>query len=423
MKQFIQNTKELANTTSRKHILEIAEAAYNAIDTEGVVRKNVRVQEDKLTVGEQEFDLKKFNRVRLIGFGKASCLAIAELERIFGARVTDGIVIDKKAHTCEVVEVFEGSHPRPSAINVEASGKIVELAKGGNEKDLVVVVVSGGGSSLLCFPSSECDQGIKLYDRFLGSGGTISELNTVRKHISLLKGGGLAKLLYPATVISLIFSDVPGDNYFNVASGPTYKDKTTTEDARAVLEKYNCAEDFKLMETPKEDYIFEKVYNIPLVSNTIAIKAMKEKAEELGYDAFDLGGELYDFPEQVLSKFNEVATPGSVVVGGGEPRIIVKGTKGTGGRNQLVALTALKTLGPKDSFLAFASDGIDNKSVFAGAIADAYVLKLIKEKNANIDEFIAKLDTEGVLGEVHSLLLTGPTGSNVSDLMVMIREK
>jgi len=220
----------------------------------------------------------------------------------------------------------------------------------------------------------------RFYDKFLEVGGSVSELNLVRKHISLLKGGGLAKFLYPATVIGLVFSDVPGDEYDNVASGPTYKDETTVDDARAILKKYNIANEFELTETPKENHFFEKVYNTLFVSNKIAINAMEKKAKGLGYEVFNLGGELCNFPEEVLRKFNSIATPGSVVVGGGEPRMVVKKTGGSGGRNQFIAMTALKTLGPKDTFLAFASDGIDNKSIYAGAIADEDVLKIANVK-------------------------------------------
>jgi len=423
MTQFIKNSEELSVTPARKHILEIAEVAFNAIDTKSIVQRNLKIDKDILYIGDKKYNLREYKRVRLIGFGKVSCIAIAELERIFGSRINDGIAIDKKVSPCNITEVFEGSHPRPSSKNVEISERIVFLAKESNEDDLVIVVVSGGGSALLCYPMSECEQGIKLYDEFLGLGGTISELNLVRKHISLLKGGGLVKFLYPATVIGLIFSDVPGNKYDDVASGPTYKDETSINDARAILEKYNIADKFELSETPKDDVFFEKVYNVPLVSSESAIIAMKKKAEELGYPVFNLGGELYDFTEGVINKFNSIATLGSVVIGGGEPRIIIKNSNGTGGRNQYVALSALKVLGLNDTFVAFASDGIDNKSIYAGAIADKEVMKIANEKGLDIDEHLRIFDTEGLLKEANSLLVTGDTGSNVSDLFVMIREK
>ena len=139
---------------------------------------------------------------------------------------------------CERLQTFQGTHPLPSAENVRASGKIVQLAKQMTENDLVLVIVSGGGSALMCWPQSECEQGRRLYQNFLRAGGSIVELNTVRRHLSALKGGGLAAMLYPATVVGLIFSDVPGDNPQAVASGPTYRDETTVEDARRILGKY-----------------------------------------------------------------------------------------------------------------------------------------------------------------------------------------
>ncbi len=166
---------------------------------------------------------------------------------------------------------------------------------------MIIVLVSGGGSALLCCPEKECKQGMLFTIAFLKTGGTISEMNTIRKHLSLLKGGGLAKIAYPATVIGLIFSDIPGNAFENVASGPTYKDKTTVADAEKIITENNLG-NFELIETPKEDKYFEKVHNFVLVSNTTAVDAMAKKAKELDLDAKIVSTELYDEVDKAFEK-------------------------------------------------------------------------------------------------------------------------
>jgi len=423
MKNKIKNTDELVTTKERKDILEIVENAYEAIDTESVLDRMMSSNGHYLHIDGHIFDLTQYERVRVIGFGKASCSAILKIEQILEGIELDGVAIDKKPGTCESVDIKAGSHPRPSSVNVEISGEIVKIAKESNEKDLVIVVVSGGGSSLLCWPASECDQGAKLYDKFLGLGATIDEINTVRKHISMLKGGGLAKLLFPATVASLVFCDVPGNKYDIVASGPTYKDNSTVADAEAILQKYDLGGEFDLVETPDEDKFFEKVFNIPVVSNISAIEAMEEKARELGYEVNSLGAEIYDFTNKVIERMLESSKPGAAVVAGGEPRLIIKGGGGTGGRNLYVAMEALKHIKEDDTFCAFASDGIDNKSKYAGAVIDKNTLDTISEKNLNLEDYIERYDPEGLFEKTGGMIETGPTGSNVSDLMVSIRKK
>ena len=258
MANWVKNYDELAITPNRKLALEIMNAGLDSINTEKVIGSSVRLDGNILRIQEQEFDLAQFKKIKVVGFGKSSCSAGRALEKILGERINQGAIVGLEKIDLKYIETFAGTHPRPSEKNIEAGNKIYEIIKDSTEDDLIIVLVSGGGSALLCYPESEYIQGAKLYDAFLKTGGTISEMNTIRKHLSLFKGGGLAKIAYPATVVGLIFSDVPGDVYVNVASGPTYKDETTIAGAQKSITENNLGE-FVLNETPKDDKYFENV--------------------------------------------------------------------------------------------------------------------------------------------------------------------
>lgn len=418
---FVKNGADLARTKERSDALEIVEAGLKSIDTGNAIREKFYLEGDVLHADGKTFDLNNFERVKVFAFGKASVDAVKILEEILGDKITSGVALDKKSYKGNKVEVFEGTHPLPTKANAEASARIANESKELSEKDLAVVVVSGGGSALLCYPEMECDQGSALYKAFLGTGGSIRDINIVRKHISDIKGGGLAKFLYPATVISLVLCDVSGEYFEEVASGPTYQDKTSIEDAKNILEKFNIKEEFVLNETPKDDKYFEKVLNIPIVSNVKALNAMKEKAESLGYKATVLGSEFYNEPTEVMKQMLSTVTPKSVVLGGGEPSMKIF-VKGSGGRNQYTVVCALKEMSEEDVFVSFASDGIDNQSKYAGAISDKESLDIVKEKNIDIDKVLVNFDTEPVFVETKDLIETGETGSNVSDLFFLLRK-
>jgi glycerate-2-kinase len=219
-----------------------------------------------------------------------------------GEKIGGGVVICVSGSKCKKVETFIGTHPRPTGANVAASKRLIEIADSMTEKDLAIVVVSGGGSALTCWPENECDQGLELYNAFLKSNGTIHELNIVRKHLSMLKGGGFAKMLYPARVFGLVFSDVPGVHPEIIASGPTYLDTTTIADAEHVIRRYKLGT-YKLLETPKEPKYFERIKNYVLVSNLNAIEAMQERAVALGYKALVLSTKVYDEMSLVDEEF------------------------------------------------------------------------------------------------------------------------
>ena len=254
----IQNINELATTPLRKDAISILEEGYKAIDTEKIIMEAVSINDGNLVINGYSFYLKDFDHIHLVGFGKSSCEAASALEKALGGVLESGIAIDVEIEpqVCEIVQTYRASHPIPSKENVEVAQKVVDFSDTLTQRDLVIVSVSGGGSSLLCWPESECEQGTRLYKTFLKAGGAITDLNVVRRHVSGLKGGGLAEKLYPATVVGLIFSDVPGGDLSYVASGPTFYDSTTVENAKDILKKYNIKEDFNLNETPKDKKYF-----------------------------------------------------------------------------------------------------------------------------------------------------------------------
>jgi len=422
MKRYIKNFDELAVTKERADLLTIMESAYEAIDTDIIIDNNVKLHNEILTIGEHTFDLKKFNNIYLIGFGKTSSVAIQALENILKDKITGGIVMDEKIGECKYVKQYICTHPRPSTGNLLPSEELTKLAKKLTEKDLAIVIVSGGGSSMICWPESECEQGIVLYDEFLKSGGNITELNTLRKHLSLLKGGGLAKLLYPATVASLIFCDVPGDKFDEVASGPTYIDNTSVQNALDILSKYNLPFNLTLNETTREDIYFEKVHNIPLVTNNHALIGMKKKAKELGYYVYNIGDDLYEDSLSIINKLLENAKPHSVVIGAGEPSVIVKGEKGVSGRCEYLTIKSLSMISKDDTLSSFSSDGIDNLSISAGAIADYVTLGKAKKANISIQNSIDENIIDEFFTQTKDQIITGITNSNVSDLMILLRK-
>lgn len=421
-KQYIKNLKEIGRSKGRLDMLHIVNAGLLSIDTKNSIQEKISLEGDILHAGTAEFDLRSFNKVVLFAFGKASVESVVTLEEILGDKLTSGIALDKRDYTGSKVKVFEGSHPHPSMSNVAISTMMSEEAQQLTEKDLAIVVVSGGGSALLCYPESECEQGNRLYDAFLTTGGSVRELNTVRKHISNIKGGGFAKTLYPATVIGLVLCDVSGEYYEEVASGPTYKDTTTVDDAKKILEKYDITEDFVFTETPKEDMYFENVINIPIVSNAKALDAMKKKGEELGYTGIVLGLELYDEPEIVIKKMIDIVGPKTVVIGGGEPSLKMGAQGGSGGRNEYTTLSAIKLIDDDSVFSSIASDGIDNHSLYAGAIVDKETRDIIQEKKLDLDEALRNFDPENLFLKTKDLIEMGDTGSNVSDLFLLLKD-
>ena len=420
---WVKNWDVLATTENRKLALEIMEAGLDAINTKNVVNSSVSLVGEILSIKGKEFDLTKFKNIKVVGFGKSSCLAALALEGILGSKIGGGVVIGLEKVATQYIETFAGSHPRPSKMNIPPSQKIYEIVKDSKADDLIIVLASGGGSALLCYGDYEYLEGVKLYEAFLKLGKTISEINTVRKHLSLLKGGGLVKLAYPSTVIGLIFSDVPGDIFEDVASGPTYKDNTTIDSARKIIRENNLGE-FNLIETPKEDKYFEKVHNFVLVSNKTAVEAMAKKVQDFNLEVNIASTDLYDETNKALDKIFSFQKNNSVVLAAGEPSVVIRKKGGKGGRSLHMGLRAIKKqIVDKDSvFISFASDGMDN-SAAAGALVDENTIKKSIKLNLNIDEALESFDSYTFFEKTGDMIITGPTGANVSDLMILLTKK
>ena len=421
MSAHIQNKNDIAFTPEREKVLEIIQAGMDAIDTELVLRRQVKLDGDTLTIKDKTFDLTTYKHVYVIGSGKASSKAAEVIESILGDRIESGVVISLRAVPCSRIETLVGTHPLPSQQIVEAGEKILALAEKVEENDLVICLISGGGSALLCGGQEECDQNAKLYNAYLKTDGEILDLNILRKHLSVVKGGGLAKLLFPATVVGLIFSDIAGEHFDSIASGPTYKDTTTADDARAVAKKYGL-EGFDFVETPKDDNYFKKVTNIAIVSNVEALAQMEKRAIELGLKAKIISSSIYTEAPEMFKELQEACGEHEVVLAGGEMRLVVTRANGTGGRCHYLGMYALPHLRPDETLCAFASDGGDN-SDSAGIIIDADSVHRAEEKHLDVADYLARYDG---LGLFHALgreqIFTGITEANVSDLYVLLRK-
>ena len=281
--RLIKNFDSLAKDETRKVCLEILEAGLASIQPQKIIQENISLKDNVLKIQNQKINLKESKNIFLLGFGKGSAYLSRNTEQILGNYLTKGYVIDleeKSANWRTKIEFIQGTHPLPSEQNITFTQKTMkqfnpekiasQFNGAGNLtiKDLVIVVIAGGGSALFEDPYKiSLEKLIDINKALLTCGANIREMNVVRKHLSKVKGGGLAKLLYPATVVGLISSDVPGNDLSVIASGPTVKDPTTKKEAFAILQKFNLWEQLGLshndfLETPKEDMYFKNVTNI-----------------------------------------------------------------------------------------------------------------------------------------------------------------
>jgi len=426
----IKNFDELALDDTRRAALEIAEAGLQAIDTKNVLRDIVKLDGDALSVSGEKFLLEKTKKILVVGIGKCAMEAASALEEILGDRISSGVAVDVRVSgELKKIKAFQGSHPLPTEANIKAAKAVVGILSGLGEDDLVLFAISGGGSTLLCLPENrDCEEEAMVVNALMRAGAAIEDINTVRKHLSLARGGYLAKYAYPAQVISLIFSDVPGDNLEFVASGPTFRDHTTIGEAAAILAKYDvlktCGiDDCSLVETPKEDKYFVRVKNILAVSNALALAAMEKKAGELGYKsnvcATCLGGEAKYVGLAVAKELHKAAAKTAFLYGG-ETTVKVRG-HGRGGRNLELALSALSETEDGELIVTLASDGIDN-GPFAGAICDKITKGAIPGGKLDMKFALDGHNAYPLFEKIGHYLLTGNTGSNVSDLLIALKQ-
>ena len=407
-------------------MLSLVESALLSIQPERVISDTLHLEGNTLTVYEQTFDLAKYRRIFLIGFGKGSAAFSAEIEQTLGDRITEGYVIDVESAEFKKLKFTEGTHPLPSEQNFEFTKMLLDhfatlsLAP----EDLVLVVVCGGGSAMLVAPDKiSLEKQIAVSKALLKSGATIFDMNTVRKHLSRVKGGGLAKALYPATVATMVFSDVPGNDLSFIASGPTVKDETTVDDAWKLVEKFGIEDGTglrkeDLSETPKDAKYFEHVHNQVVVSNQTALQAMQKEAEKQGLTARIFSDTFQSEAKEAGQKLLREAKKGEVLLAGGETTVKVAGEGGQGGRNQEVVLGVLPRLDDKTIIVSFDSDGWDN-SHFAGAIGDASTFSSAKSLGLTVENYLAEDNSLPFFEQVGDGIETGRLSSNVSDLFIV----
>jgi glycerate-2-kinase len=398
-----------------------------------------------------------FRRIVITGFGKAAYPMARAVSAVFGDSIADGLVITKYGHSEYVgeavknmghIKVVEAGHPIPDENGLKGTEKIIELLAASDEKSLVICLISGGASALLVSPSGGIALGDKqkITELLLKSGADINELNTVRKHISRVKGGRLAEIACPAKIVSLILSDVIGDDIGVIASGPTAPDKTTFHDAIMVLEKYDLMAktpksvlqvlrkglEGQITETPKEgNIIFGHVENVIIGGNGTALAAARQKAEELGFRteilSSRLSGEARDAGKWLAGtarKVREESGTGSIcLLSGGETTVTVKG-EGVGGRNMELALAFAMEIDGTDgiAFLSAGSDGTDGPTEAAGAIVDGFTIERARVAGLDPDEFLHDNDSYNFFQKIEELFVTGPTGTNVMDIQIVIIE-
>jgi len=449
-KQLIENGETRLTRKARELALKSLESTVNAVDPKQIIKSKLSLKNSILRVNEYPFDLKRFKNVYVIGGGKASGSMAESLERILGNYITNGFlnVPYGSKHKTDIIKLHEASHPIPDESGVKGTRRMLEIAEKAGEDDLVICLISGGGSSLMPLPRGEISIADKreITEALLKCGATINEINTVRKHVSDFKGGWLAKKAYPATILNLILSDVAGDPLDFIASGPTVPDSTTFSDAIKVLKKYGPwnkaplsirkvlldGEKGLIPETPKsDDEAFKKVYNVIVGNNRFASMAACEYLKSEGLNTLlltaTLEGEARHVGVMLASIANEVSMSGNPVqkpagiIAGGETTVTVTG-KGLGGRNQELALAAALKLNRMNGVVVASlnTDGIDGPTDAAGAIADGKTLARAMKMELTPEEFLAENDSYNFFSKLGDLILTGPTGTNVNDVSVIV---
>ena len=424
----------------KKHALQIFRAALDAAEPQQAVLRHLRSDGRTLIVGRKRYRLMETERIFVIGAGKASAAMASAVERLLGRRITDGLVTVPDGVTSRVrrIRLQNARHPLPDQRGVDGAHQIAEIARQAGERDLVICLISGGASALLPAPAPglTLEQKQSITKALLNGGATIHELNAVRKHLSMIKGGQLAALAYPARVIALILSDVIGDDLDVIGSGPTVGDRATVADARAVLKKYLVEEPHGVLrETPKPgDTRLSRVQNVIVGSNRLAMDAAAAKAKELGYKPLILStfidGETRDvaamhaaIAKEIIANDRPARRP-VCILSGGETTCTVRGT-GLGGRNQEFVLAAAIALqgAPDTMIFSGGTDGLDGPTDAAGATADGNTVARAAALGMDARAYLANNDSYHFFEPLNGHVKTGPTGTNVMDVRALLLDR
>jgi glycerate 2-kinase len=430
---------------NRKTALEIFLAGVESVKPDHLIRNTITYTNDQLKIKDLIFDLSEIRNIYVIGAGKASAMMASELESVLGSGITAGHIITKYKHAVplQTIEVSEAGHPVPDENGLKSTQKLISIAQKAGSDDLVICLLSGGGSSLLTDLPENCtlDELSALNNLLLKSGADIQEINCVRKHLSKIKGGQLVKIAAPAKIISFILSDVIGDPIDVIASGPTAVDESTFNDALNILKKYRLTSEAapsilrvledgsqgKRPETLKSADVCENQFsNIILGNNELALQASKSMAQKMGFltaiETNVLSGNAEDIAGFIVEKAVK-AKKGSKIcwLYGGEPTVKISGN-GLGGRNQHLALICAKLLQnePGITILSGGTDGTDGPTDAAGAIVDSATSENAKRLNLDMDHFLHHFDSYHFFEKEGGLIITGPTQTNVMDIIVVL---
>ena len=441
----------------RSEAEEIFRSCLRPVDPDGAVKRFVRVEGERLLIGTEEkskaeLDLNKFERISLVGAGKATAPMARAIEELFGKIIHKGIINVKYGFTEDLkfTEITEAGHPVPDENSVKGTVKILDFLKGAGEKDLIFSLISGGGSALLCQPAGNIilSEKQEITRMLLECGASIDEMNAVRKHLSSTKGGQMARAAFPATVVNLMLSDVVGDKMDVIASGPFVPDTSTYKDVFDIFRRYDLKDvpteisDYisagiqgEAPETPKEgDRIFENVFNLIVGSNILSLEAASAKAKELGYETLILSSMVEGETREVALVHSAIAkeivktgkpiAPPACIISGGETTVTIRGD-GLGGRNQEFCLAAaldIVELPPRVVILSGGTDGNDGPTDAAGALVDPYTVARGKDAGMDARAFLDNNDAYHFFEKTKDLLMTGPTNTNVMDVkFVLVR--
>ncbi len=432
----------------RQKAIQIFLAGVESVKPDNLINRFVSINQNILQIENIAFDLSSIQNIFVVGAGKASAAMALAIENILGSRITTGHIVTKYDHSVPLkfIEVTEAGHPVPDENGVRGTEQILSIVHKAGKDDLVICLISGGGSALLADVPEGCtlDDLKSLSTVLLKTGANINEMNCIRKHLSKVKGGQLAKSAFPARVVSLILSDVICDPLDVIASGPTAPDPTTFEDALSIVRKYRIENDIpgqilsvlrdgydkKRQETLKQsDEMFLLTSNLIIGTNLLALKTAKEKAESLGFNARiltnALDGDVKDVANYIIECINRVGQEKSngktCLLFAGEPTIKIEGN-GLGGRNQHLALMMAKNLEdrPGITFLSGGTDGSDGPTEATGAVVDSFTSKNASILSMNMDQYISDCDSYHFFKQEGGLIITGPTQTNVMDLMVVL---
>ncbi len=437
---------------ARRALEEIFFAGLAAASPYAAVKSRMRVTpgaRPRLMIDHLSFDLGKIKNIYLIGAGKGVCAMAQAASEVLGTRIVSGCVVTKYGHAQgapNAVEVIEAAHPLPDAKSARAAKRLLSIASGAGKGDLVLFLLTGGASALACAPAL----GLTLAQKkattrlLVNSGARIGEINAVRKHLSAIKGGQLAASSRPATVVSLVVSDVVGDDLAAIGSGPTAPDPTTFAECLSILKKYGLTGKVpkgvlkhlkdgaagKIEETPKPgNRAFKDCHNVIVAGNSVALEAARKKAASLGYAALvltsTLTGPTHAAARLLASVLKEIRKTGNpikppaCVLLGGETALKVTGG-GKGGRNQEFALvSAVGIDGLRGAaVLSAGTDGTDGPTEADGAFAFADTLKRAGRAGLDAQDFLSKNDSYHFFKKLGDLFITGPTGTNVMDMAI-----